>query len=95
MNVNAMSDERLVHLIFKGRVQGVGFRMTVFKIATQLNLKGTVANLQDGTVEAYVQGPQTTIDQFLQSIQLSFPKEMNFVQTALLDTRSFDRFTIK
>jgi len=39
-------------LIYKGAVQGVGFRPTVYKIAKELNLKGVVKNSPSGaTVE--------------------------------------------
>ena len=31
-------------LIFKGVVQGVGFRPTIYRVATQLGLKGYVLN---------------------------------------------------
>lgn len=41
----------VVHLIFYGRVQGVGFRKFVKTKAQQLGVKGYVKNLPDGTVE--------------------------------------------
>ena len=36
------------HIHIKGRVQGVGFRPFIFRIATENQLKGTVANTTDG-----------------------------------------------
>lgn len=44
------------HIIFHGRVQGVGFRWRAVSIATQLGLTGWVKNLYDGSVEMEVQG---------------------------------------
>lgn len=40
-----------VHLVVKGRVQGVFYRAFARDIATQLGLKGWVRNLPDGNVE--------------------------------------------
>lgn len=44
------------HMIFYGRVQGVGFRYTAYKVAVELGLTGYVTNRYDGTVEMEVQG---------------------------------------
>ena len=39
------------HIIFYGRVQGVGFRYYAVQKANQLGLTGWVKNLYDGSVE--------------------------------------------
>ena len=39
------------HIVFYGRVQGVGFRYYAVNKANQLGLTGWVKNLPDGTVE--------------------------------------------
>jgi len=44
------------HIIFTGRVQGVGFRFTTHRIALRHQLTGWVRNLPDGTVEMFAQG---------------------------------------
>ena len=44
------------HLVFHGRVQGVGFRAFVEDTAAGLSLKGWVRNRRDGTVEAVLDG---------------------------------------
>ena len=44
------------HIIFTGRVQGVGFRFTVYDMANRYQLIGQVRNLGDGTVEMIAQG---------------------------------------
>lgn len=53
---------------FKGRVQGVGFRFHSLRIATDLNLTGSVKNLYDGSVEVYVQGHTENIDVFVREL---------------------------
>jgi acylphosphatase len=45
-----------IGVIYKGKVQGVGFRWQVSKIAENFNCTGYVKNLGDGTVELLVEG---------------------------------------
>ena len=53
-----MSEKIRKHIIFYGRVQGVGFRYYSVYKSRQLGLTGWVRNLYDGTVEMEVQGEQ-------------------------------------
>jgi acylphosphatase len=53
------------HVRVRGRVQGVGFRHATVREAHALKLGGWVANLEDGTVEAVIQGPAAQIDRML------------------------------
>lgn len=59
------------HYIFYGRVQGVGFRITCFRIATKLGLTGWVRNLSDGSVEACVQGEESGIQSLIDELSHS------------------------
>lgn len=60
------------HIVFSGRVQGVGFRFTAYRIATRHRLTGFVRNLPDGTVEMLAQGTPDEIDNCIRQIQDSF-----------------------
>lgn len=60
------------HIIFIGRVQGVGFRFTASRIANRYGLTGFVRNLPDGTVEMLAQGKSDDIDHCLADIDESF-----------------------
>ena len=60
------------HVIFKGRVQGVGFRWTARRIALGYDLTGYVKNLPDGTVEMLAQGDIKEIQSCLDEIADSF-----------------------
>lgn len=53
------------HIIFYGRVQGVGFRYYSTHKAQELGLTGWVRNLYDGTVEMEVQGRSEDIDRLI------------------------------
>jgi acylphosphatase len=57
------------HIIFKGHVQGVGFRYAAQRIASQFPVTGYVRNLPDGTVEAVMQGGEEDIQDCLAKIQ--------------------------
>lgn len=56
-------------IIFKGQVQGVGFRYTSLRIAGRYEITGFVRNLPDGSVEMVAQGASGEIDNCLQDIQ--------------------------
>lgn len=51
------------YLKIKGRVQGVGFRFFTKKNARELNIKGWVKNMPDGSVETVLNG--TSEDLFM------------------------------
>ena len=70
-NISFMA-ETAKHVIFKGRVQGVGFRWTVHRIVLGYDLTGFVKNLPDGTVEMLAQGDVKEIQSCLNDIADSF-----------------------
>jgi acylphosphatase len=47
-----------VHIMIRGRVQGVFFRAGTRDMAQGLGLKGWVRNTSDGAVEAVFEGPE-------------------------------------
>ena len=49
------------HIVFHGRVQGVGFRYTAKYLAQSLELTGWVKNAENGEVIAEVQGFESRI----------------------------------
>jgi len=60
------------HIIFIGRVQGVGFRFTALDIARRYQLNGFVRNLFDGTVEMVAQGKPQDVSDCIRDINESF-----------------------
>jgi acylphosphatase len=57
-----MSDITRVHLLARGRVQGVGYRYSCAEMAGATGLGGWVRNLPDGTVEAVFEGGRKEVD---------------------------------
>lgn len=49
------------HLIFSGRVQKIGFRLEVEKLAERLSLTGIIKNLENGNVDLEIQGQKNKI----------------------------------
>jgi len=56
---------------YSGRVQGVGFRVTVRKIACGYDVTGTVRNLPDSRVEMIAEGTRAELNAFLTGIDES------------------------
>ena len=54
-----------VHIIVKGRVQGVYFRAYTQKQAVKLNLKGFVRNIANGDVEIVARGDAEALKQLV------------------------------
>lgn len=53
------------HAVIEGRVQGVGFRYSTQRKASELGLTGWVRNRFDGTVEVLAEGPPEKLASFL------------------------------
>lgn len=53
------------HLLIKGRVQGVGYRMSTQIAAQKIGLTGWVRNLSDGQVEIVAEGDLMQLKQFV------------------------------
>lgn len=60
------------HVIFRGRVQGVGFRYTTRQIAGHYAVTGFVRNCPDGTVELFIQGEADEIENCIAEIHSEF-----------------------
>lgn len=54
-----------IHLIIKGRVQGVFYRASARDKARELGVTGWVRNTPEGDVEAMVQGKAEVVRQFI------------------------------
>ena len=57
------------HIIFRGWVQGVGFRWRARQAADHYGCTGWVRNEWDGTVSMEIQGTEEAIDKVIMSIE--------------------------
>ncbi|GEM_PF-62992 len=58
-------DNVRIHLIIKGRVQGVFFRDSTRQVARSLGVTGWVKNRWDGTVEVVSEGPEDKVRELI------------------------------
>jgi acylphosphatase len=54
------------HVLIRGRVQGVFFRSEIKRRAEELETKGWVKNLPDGSVEAVFEGQESSVKKFIE-----------------------------
>lgn len=68
-----LSEQKSLSLLVNGLVQGVGFRPYVYQIATQMSLKGWVANSNQGVI-IEIEGSQPRLETFLETLQSHLPQ---------------------
>ncbi len=61
-----MAQQRTVHLLIHGRVQGVNFRGWAREQAQLLGLTGWIRNRRDGTVEALFAGDAESVGRMIE-----------------------------
>lgn len=83
-------------IIFKGEVQGVGFRWTCRRLATEQGLSGWVRNLPDGSVEAVLQGGPERVKDLLEAL-LNEPGRIRVTETMQrkLDLPTIQGFSVR
>ncbi|HEU0110477.1 MAG TPA: acylphosphatase [Flavisolibacter sp.] len=62
-----------VHLLIKGKVQGVFYRASAKEMAEALHLTGWVKNTSTGDVEAMATGPSDAVLKFIEWSKLGPP----------------------
>jgi acylphosphatase len=80
---------------YRGTVQGVGFRMTTRRIASQFAVGGYVRNLADGRVEVVVAGEPHEIERFLAAVAERMAGYVDGHTIIDEDVQSFDSFEIR
>ena len=63
-----MKQRSRITILYAGRVQGVGFRITARGVATGYEVTGTVRNLPDGRVELIAEGSREELEAFREGI---------------------------
>jgi acylphosphatase len=83
-------------VLFSGRVQGVGFRMTTRQLAHGRPITGYVQNLATGEVRLVAEGPEDELDELLSEIQRNME---GFIREKRVDRRpatgEFENFSVR
>ncbi len=80
---------------FYGDVQGVNFRRNFAALGNSLNLVGWVKNLDDGSVEAHIEGePQVIQSMIHRSCTELFPAKVEKFQSQEDEIEEFQEFVV-
>ncbi|MBA4700681.1 MAG: acylphosphatase [Ruminococcus sp.] len=83
------------HIVFHGRVQGVGFRYTARYLAQSLKLTGWVKNEWDGTVSMEVQGREPMIDKLLAGLNQGRFMTIEWMDTEEVPLKEENGFSVR
>ena len=83
------------HYLLEGRVQGVGFRYFVYRVAQEAGVKGWVRNLFDGRVEVRAEGASDAMRDFSRKLEMGPPmSSVRRITVDEVDSEGFDTFGI-
>lgn len=82
-------------VIYSGRVQGVGFRMTARRVAERFQVAGTVRNLANGNVELVAEGEAAEIERFLEAVSESMEGYIDGQDVRDLEPQALTTFEIR
>ncbi len=87
---------RTVKIIVSGRVQGVGYRYFISRIATELEISGYAKNLFTGEVEIIAEGRKEFLDALIEKAGVGPPgAKVNTCKVEWLDfKKKYDKFEV-
>lgn len=93
---NPKPAQAALRMTMTGRVQGIGLRPTIARLAQQLSLCGYVGNTQEG-VELHVEGPLAVVDRFQSELQSHLPQfaVITSCRKLVVEAEGFTNFGIR
>ncbi|WAC05647.1 MAG: acylphosphatase [Methanoregula sp.] len=85
---------KTIQIFISGRVQGVGFRACVRRIAIDLNIRGAVMNLPDGKVKVYATGEPMVLEKFISMLYGCPRAVVRDISTNDVSFNQYDDFSI-
>jgi len=83
-----------IEIFISGRVQRVGYRACVRRIATDLHVTGTVINLPDGRVQIHATGEPMILEKFVSMIYGCPRAVIRDIKTSEIPFMTFTDFSI-
>ena len=86
-----------IHILISGRVQGVGFRYFVLRKAEELQIKGWVKNTPDGKVEIEAEGGEEQLSTFIDWMKIGPQRAVVSIISVeeFLPQRNFSTFQVR
>jgi len=84
-----------IEIHISGRVQKVGFRSCIRRIAQKLNIRGEVMNLPDGSVRVTATAEKIILDKFVSMIYGCPRAVIRDMKTIDKEHQHFDEFIVK
>ncbi len=86
---------KTIHLLIKGKVQGVFYRATAKKVAEQLEINGWIKNTKEGNVEVIATGNEEALNEFINWCKQG-PKDAKVTDVVLTtkNPEAFNGFSI-
>jgi acylphosphatase len=92
----AESNHERREVVFRGRVQGVGFRYTAVQIAERFPVTGFVKNLPDGRVQLVAEGEPAKVEGFAGAVAAELDRYIaDTLVTVSPATGEFTNFSIR
>lgn len=85
---------KTIEIFISGRVQKVGFRACIRRIATDLKVSGVVMNLPDGRVHIYATGEHMILEKFVSMIYGCPRAVIRDLRQSEIQLKLFDDFSI-
>jgi len=85
---------RTVEIFISGRVQKVGFRACIRKIASDMNVAGTVVNLPDGRVHVFATADPIILEKFVSMIYGCPRAVIRDIRIHEMSYKTFNEFSI-
>jgi acylphosphatase len=93
------AENRTLHVLIHGRVQGVSFRAWTQHLAELHGLRGWVQNRRDGSVEAVFSGPADLVQVMLKACHQgpsgAFVERIEILDSSEADLDLAERFEIR
>ena len=85
---------KTLEITISGRVQKVGFRACIRKIAADLSVSGTVINLPDGRVQVFASAEPMILEKFISMLYGCPRAVIRDVKHAEIPSRTYEGFLI-
>ena len=85
---------KTIEILITGRVQKVGFRACIRKLAYDLKITGTVINMPNGKVQIFASGDPMILEKFISMIYSCPRAVIRDIQAKDVPLKTFDDFSI-